>query len=525
MFTTLFIVAGSANINTNKQAVSYELDSYEEFLKEYGQKLYEKCPVMLRPIQPAQKEDEYTRVENINVPSEFSWLDNNGLDWSTSVKHQRNCGSCWDFAAVGSLEARIKIAENLPDLPVDLSEQYVLSCLSDAGSCYGGSGIRALRYIMDDSEIGNNCNGIIPEECMEYQADHSINCSEKCQDWQDKLVPISEVFQLRPDGSDDDREQIKNVIFEKGPVATHIAATQFFSYWGLNNHDPDDYYPEPPSNSFTNHLVIIYGWKDDPSIGNGGYWICKNSWGEYWGYNGYFNIEYGALHIDDSMVVWADYDPEGFDWEPIANPGEPKGGEIGQDITFDASDSFDDKEIISYAWDFGDGTTSDQMQTLHSYAQNDIYTVTLTVTDSNLQTNTEIINVWVQDTNIEPVKPTIIGQKQGKEGARYDYNFSSTDPEGNDVYYYIDWGDGQLEDWIGPYKSGEEISIKHRWNRKGDFTIKAKTKDVFGDESEFSTLQISMPINKNQQRSTLLQVIIKQIIDQFKLSDLFNYFF
>ena len=515
MFSTLFVSANSVNINANNISKNNRIESYEKFLEKYGQDLYEKCPVMLEPIEPFESYNEYPKTNVNNVPSEFSWLYYNGCDWSTPARHQGNCGSCWAFASVGSLESRIKIRENLPDLSVDLSEQYVLSCLSEAGSCYGGSGLKALQYILNETEIGNNCNGIIPESCMFYQANHDVECSEKCQDWTNKLIPITEVLSLRPDGSATDINLIKTVIMESGPVATHIAATKQFSIWGLEHHDSEDYFQKPLINSHTNHLVILYGWKDDLNIGNGGYWICKNSWGNYWGYDGFFNIEYGALHIDDSMVVWAEYDPNGFDWEPIANAGEPKGGQINQELLFDASQSFDDNEITSYHWNFGDGTTSNEMIKTHYYTDNDVYTVVLTINDSNNQISKDTIQIWIQETNTEPEKPDIQGQKQGEKGKRYEYTFTSNDPDGHDIYYYIDWGNGNIMEWIGPYESGEQVSIKQRWDQCGNYTIRAKTKDVFNGVSNWTVLSISMPLNKTKQKLNLIEFLNQYSI--FKL--------
>lgn len=492
------LVSVNAEYDLKNDVETVHKQNYEIFLNNYGAKLYQKCPVMQEPITPIESDQKYQRTLVNNLPSSFSWRNDSGVDWTTEAKHQGNCGSCWAFATVASLESRIKIAEGLADLSVDLSEQYILSCLSEAGSCYGGSGLRALQYILNESEIGNNCNGIIPESCMSYQASHDIDCSEKCQNWKEKLVPITSVHSFRPDGSTADREQIKTVIQKNGPVAAHIAATRKFSRWGLNHHDEHDYFPEPIWNSFTNHLVMICGWKDDPTVGNGGYWICKNSWGDYWGYDGFFNVEYGALHIDDSMIVWAEYHSDDFDWKPIADAGSPKGGHIGQKLFFTANQSFDDEEIISYHWDFGDGRTSNSITSDHQYDELGEYQVVLTVTDSMNQRATDIISVWIQQNNTSPETPIIQGKKQGESGNRYEYQFTSNDAEGNDIYYYIDWGDNDTLKWIGPYQSGNTIVLKKRWNQQGTYTIKVKTKDVFDEESSWATQQVSMAVETSR---------------------------
>jgi C1A family cysteine protease len=97
-----------------------------------------------------------------DLPAYFSWRDTNGTDWTTPAKDQGNCGSCWDFAAIGALESIIQIREEYAALDLDLSEQYVLSCLHSAGSCKGGAAFSVYRLIKSNTSQGNYCNGIIP---------------------------------------------------------------------------------------------------------------------------------------------------------------------------------------------------------------------------------------------------------------------------------------------------------------------------------------------------------------------------
>jgi nitroreductase len=85
-----------------------------------------------------------------------------------------------------------------------------------------------------------------------------------------------------------------------------------------------------------------------------------------------------------------------------------------------------------------------------------------------------------------PEKPDIDGPTIGAVGMEYEYSFSTTDPDENDVYYYIEWGDGQVDEWVGPYKSGELAKVNHTWASPDDYEIRAKAKDTNDAESEWS---------------------------------------
>ena len=95
-----------------------------------------------------------------------------------------------------------------------------------------------------------------------------------------------------------------------------------------------------------------------------------------------------------------------------------------------------------------------------------------------------------------PEAPSINGETQGYYGESYDYTFVSNDPENQDIRYYIDWGDTSYEDWIGPYSSGQEITVSHTWDEENTYTIRAKAKDTLDVESPWSTLEVTMPINQ-----------------------------
>lgn len=83
---------------------------------------------------------------------------------------------------------------------------------------------------------------------------------------------------------------------------------------------------------------------------------------------------------------------------PVANAGPDLEMYEAEYRTFDGTNSSDpdgQTDIISYHWDFGDGNSADTPIAYHNYVEDDIYTATLTVTDSVGNTSSDNITVTV----------------------------------------------------------------------------------------------------------------------------------
>jgi len=110
--------------------------------------------------------------------------------------------------------------------------------------------------------------------------------------------------------------------------------------------------------------------------------------------------------------------------------------------------------------------------------------------------NSDIFVGKIENENLPPITPTIDGPARGKAGVEYNYTFKTIDPEGDYVYFWIEWGDGDIWEWIGTIPPSYEITLPHTWDEKGTFTISAKAKDEHGAESGWGTLEVTMPKNK-----------------------------
>lgn len=111
--------------------------------------------------------------------------------------------------------------------------------------------------------------------------------------------------------------------------------------------------------------------------------------------------------------------------------------------------------------------------------------------------------------NYPPNKPTINGDIKVTLNKEYQYSFFSTDQEQDEISYYIDWGDNTNTGWTRTIPSGQYYNSSHTWFEKGSYTIKAKAKDPYGAESEWTTLAISMPKNKAINIPLILQKLIR----------------
>ena len=96
---------------------------------------------------------------------------------------------------------------------------------------------------------------------------------------------------------------------------------------------------------------------------------------------------------------------------------------------------------------------------------------------------------------LPPTDPVITGPTSGTPGTLYTYTFSSTDPDGDDISYYIIWKAGVVTQT--PFQaSGTEYSENMSWPRKGTYKIYAKAIDMDGAESDWSEFIVTMPRNR-----------------------------
>ncbi|HVP10154.1 MAG TPA: C1 family peptidase [Phycisphaerae bacterium] len=211
-----------------------------------------------------------------DLPSSFNWCSLGGCG---PIRNQFSCGSCWAFAAIGSVECYYLIAHGLN---LDLSEQWLVSCTS-SGTCSGGWHSAAYEYLRCDGQQ-DPCggNGVVMESAFPYVAwDMACGCPYP------HPYCIPPWYFIGPDWGIPTVDQIKQAVYNHGPVSACVTVNSAFQSYGggvFNACTDED----------INHVVVIVGWDD--SQGTNGIWIIRNSWGN-WGEDGYMRIEYGCSRI------------------------------------------------------------------------------------------------------------------------------------------------------------------------------------------------------------------------------------
>jgi len=179
---------------------------------------------------------------------------------------------------------------------------------------------------------------------------------------------------------------------------------------------------------------------------------------------------------EDSLVVTVRVPPPNV--PPVAAAGPDVDGFVGIPITFDGRGSTDeDGQIVSYAWNFGDGQTAQGPVVSHFYEALGSYTVTLTVTDDRAGQASDVAEVEIRPglVNRPPVAdagPDLAGH----EGSPIAFDGSrSTDADGIVVAWHWDFGDGAV---------GDGAFVSHTYAAPGRYLATLTVQDDDGAATE-----------------------------------------
>jgi len=174
---------------------------------------------------------------------------------------------------------------------------------------------------------------------------------------------------------------------------------------------------------------------------------------------------------------------------------DPDGDNLTYDVYFEADDTTPDIKVADD-------------QTINTFEPGSLHYSTTyywKIVAKDEKGASTVGNIWSFTTiiNEPPATPIISGPSKGKPGENYYFDLVTTDPEGDDVSYYVEWGDGTSIPWFGPYTSGIEVTVGKAWSKKGTYTIKVKAIDVFNQESDWA--EFNMAITKYKSVNSLFQ--------------------
>ena len=324
--------------------------------------------------------------------------------------------------------------------------------------------------------------------------------------------------------------------------------------WEAGNLNMDEYISSPPNNPTCLHPP---NHDTDVDVNDSLLWTCIDPDGDELTYDVYFGTSSNPPLVSKDRTLNY-YNPPGamsyntkYYWKIVAEDehGESTIGPIWDFTTilepnyppyipnnpYPENDSIDIATDVILTWSGGDPNSDDTVTYDVYFGQILFLKIASNISNTSINPGTlenglnhywrivawdnhsasTVGPLWhfttINPDNNPPNKPSKpIGQTNGNIDQNYTYTTSSTDPEGNLLYYNWSWGDSTYSGWIGPFISGFNVNQSHSWNEKGNYTIKVKAKDIHGAESEWSDpIIVSMPKTKPKAFNTPLTRLLE----------------
>lgn len=176
---------------------------------------------------------------------------------------------------------------------------------------------------------------------------------------------------------------------------------------------------------------------------------------------------------------------------PIADAGGPYFIEVGDEVQFDSSGSYDpDGEITFYRWNFGDGSSEIlEENPAHVYKNPMEYQVTLTVIDNNGSSASSDTYVSVGTQQNDPPVAKINLIETAKTGEQIIFDSSGTyDPDGDSLTYLWNFGNGETSTLKNPTYS---------YSTPGTYNVVLAVSDGEYTNTTESTIQIQITKKKS----------------------------
>ncbi|MBR1924924.1 MAG: PKD domain-containing protein [Ruminobacter sp.] len=147
----------------------------------------------------------------------------------------------------------------------------------------------------------------------------------------------------------------------------------------------------------------------------------------------------------------------------------------GKTVKFTDKSTDADGDELTYSWNFGDGNTSTDKNPSHTYESNGKYTVELTVSDG------QDSDTFSKEFNIGSNNPPVASFTSKADGKTVKFTNNSSDPDGDELTYSWDFGDG---------KTSTDENPSHEYATSGKYTVTLTVSD--GDLKNEKTATVNI---------------------------------
>ncbi|ETN70308.1 papain family cysteine protease [Necator americanus] len=245
----------------------------------------------LREVNNEEHGSEGTKpYEKVQRPVSVDWVSAGKV---IDVKDQGQCGSCWAFATVASVEAAYAIKTGQL---TRLSEQELVDCDSRNNGCNGGYRPYAMSYnkVYADENERNFRFTVFVKNVVYFEEEERNHPGldldvTRFADWTEEEMRKERVYIRSYRTLSSNEDAVADWIAANGPVTFGMNVTKsLYSYRsGIFSPSKEDC----EEHSLGSHALTFVGYGTE---GGQPYWLVKNSWGSRWGQNGYFKMARGG---------------------------------------------------------------------------------------------------------------------------------------------------------------------------------------------------------------------------------------
>ena len=309
LIVTSSSMAFAGNNDNNSADVNYEsetTDTGSRYVATGYRQLDEEYQII-----PDVLSNDYSSIDGMGITKAATYPAAYRTENLPAVRDQGIYGVCWSFSTISLIETNL-IKKNLASSDIDLSElhlvNYTYNCVNDPlgglegdvnkfdtsyGSVmqYGGNVEMAANSLLD-------WEGAVNEDVVPYTIDYIRQVENEQLDdslaYGKDVAHVQNFYRVNITSRDD----VKKAVMDYGAVSISYWSDQS-SDWSTDNYNSSTAAYYCPNAYTSNHAVTIVGWDDDYSADNfattpdgNGAWIVRNSWGSYYGNEGYFYLSY-----------------------------------------------------------------------------------------------------------------------------------------------------------------------------------------------------------------------------------------